>query len=360
MQKLTGCIAVAFLLSSAAPSWAAAPADGGLSKIQHLGKIMYQDKDFSYNSTMSCQTCHHRTAGFADPENSRDPYNSVASTGADGVSTGGRNAPSAAYAGYSPPLYWDSGLGSYVGGMFWDGRASGHSPDLADPLAEQAQGPPLNPVEMNMPDAEAVVQAVRDSNYVHLFQKVFGPDSLDDATEAYNNIARAIAAYERSSEIQAFASRFDANELSVGELRGLALVEKHCSTCHATTAGNGSPSPLFTNYSYADIGVPYNPLIGNTEPDTGLGGYLEEPDQNGKFKVPTLRNTAVSAPYGHNGYFPTLRMMVDFHNTRDTGDWAPPEVTDNLNTTDVGAMGLTEDEVDDIVAFLYSLTDTRK
>ncbi len=168
-----------------------------LTQMERLGEVMYQDKDFSFNATQSCRTCHHPLVGF-DPTNTRDPSPTVVSLGADGVSVGGRNAPTAAYAGYSPILQQDE-KGAYLGGMFWDGRATGWT--LGDPLAEQAQGPPLNPVEMNMPSKEALVQAVRDAGYSNLFYNVFGTGSLNDVNVAYDNIARAIAAYERSSEV---------------------------------------------------------------------------------------------------------------------------------------------------------------
>lgn len=327
-----------------------------LSHIEQLGKIMYQDKDFSFNSTESCQTCHHHVSGFADPTNSRDPYYTVVSLGADGVSLGGRNAPTAAYAGYSPVLQ-EITAGEYVGGMFWDGRATGWT--LGDPLAEQAQGPPLNPVEMNMPSKEAVVQAVRESTYTHLFYTVFGGGSLDDVDSAFDNIARAIAAYERSSEVQKFSSRFDQGRLSSQEIRGMDLFQTNCAKCHSTEDVTGK-GPLFTQYTYANIGIPINPLLANNPIDYGLGGFLVDAAQNGKFKVPTLRNVALTAPYGHNGYFPTLKDMVNFKNTRDVVDWNwdKPEVVDNLYTDEnMGNLGLTDPEVNDIVAFLMTLTD---
>lgn len=344
-------------------------AAGSLEPVVQLGKIMYQDLDFSFNSSQSCMTCHHHVSGFADPDNSRDPYLSVVSVGADGVSLGGRNAPSSAYTGYSPVLDWDDGLGGYAGGMFWDGRATGRV--LGDPLAEQAQGPPLNPAEMKMPDKEAVVQVVRDAPYANLFLKVFGPGSLDDTQSAYNLIARAIAAYERSPEVQKFSSRFDRGCLTVQELNGRELFEEKCSKCHPAVPSGSSIPPLFTAHTYENIGLPPNPLLAGNPVDLGLGGFLEsdfnalEPligdarfaDQYGKFKVPSLRNVAMTAPYGHNGVFPTLKTMVDFLNTRDTGQWPAPEVTRNMNTADTGNMGLTEAEVDDIVAFLMTLTD---
>lgn len=325
----------------------------GLTQMEQLGKIMYQDKDFSLNATQSCQTCHHRVAGFADPTNSRDPYYTVVSLGDDGVSKGGRNAPTAAYAGYSPVLQQDAN-GEYMGGMFWDGRATGWT--LGDPLAEQAQGPPLNPVEMNMPSKEAVVQAVRDSNYTHLFYEVFGEGSLDDVDLAYDDIARAIAAYERSKEVQRFSSRFDRDNLTVKEQSGRDLFAANCTQCHSMADVTGK-GPLFTDYTYANIGVPVNPLLAGNPVDLGLGGFLGDIAQDGKFKVPTLRNVALSAPYSHNGSFATLKDMVNFKNTRDVGDWEAPEVLYNLNTADIGDLGLTDQEVDDIVAFLMTLTD---
>lgn len=337
----------------------------GLTPIQQLGKVMYQDRDFSRNTTQSCQTCHHHISGFADPTNLRDPYNIMVSLGDDGVSKGGRNAPTSAYAGFSPPLSKNAD-GQYVGGMFWDGRATGLSVNLGDPLAEQAQGPPLNPVEMNMPDKEAVVDEVRTATYANLFRRVFGPASLDDVDLAYDNIARAIAAYERSVEVQPFSSRFDAGQLSAQETRGLELFKLHCAKCHSLET-TPAKRPLFTNYAYANIGVPNNPKVA-TEPDPGLGGFLasagapaafagDAAQEWGKFKVPTLRNVAFTAPYSHNGYFPTLRDIVRFKNSRDVADWPDADVLDNLNTEDLGNLGLDEAQMDDLVAFLLTLTD---
>ena len=344
-------------------------AASSLTPIEQLGKIMYQEKDFSFNGTQSCMTCHHHNSGFADPANNRDPYVSVVSVGADGYSLGGRNAPTAAYAGYSPNLHWSETDGGYKGGLFWDGRATGLI--LGDPLAEQAQGPPLNPVEMNMPDAASVVQVVRDAAYIDLFYQVFGEGSLDDVASAYDDISIAIAAFEHSGQVLKFSSRFDRGQLTSKEQTGQALFNIHCARCHnAAPLQDGTPA-LFTSFGYVNIGVPSNPLLAGNPADMGLGGFLEsdyysnEPligdanfaAQYGKFKVPTLRNIALTAPYSHNGVFPTLHKVVDFHNTRDVSDWPSPEVATNLNTEDIGNMGLSEAEVDDIVAFLVSLSD---
>lgn len=342
---------------------------GPLSPMAQLGKIMYQDKDFSFNGTQSCMTCHHHKSGFADPDNAWDPVNSVVSTGADGVSQGGRNAPSAAYAGYSSVLHWDDAANGYVGGMFWDGRATGLI--LGDPLAEQAMGPPLNPVEMNMPDEAAVVAVVRNSTYANLFKQVFGLGALDDVVVAYQDVGHAIASYERSGQVQKFSSRFDRNQLTAQEKRGQFVFETSCAGCHATVSTQGSPAALFTTYGYANIGLPVNPLLEGNAADLGLGGFLEQDfnsasplladgdyaSQYGKFKIPTLRNVGSTAPYGHNGVFPTLREMVEFINSRDVGDWPSPETSLNLNVEDTGDLGLTTEEIDDIVAFLMSLSD---
>ena len=338
--------------------------------IERLGKMMFMDKSFSRNGTQSCNTCHDKRMAFVDPANVLDPENSVVSVGDDGVSTGDRNSPTAAYGGYSPNLHWDEAKGMYVGGMFWDGRATGWT--LNDPLAEQAQGPPLNPVEMNMPSKEAVIDVIRNARYVGLFYKVFGPDALDDVDRAYDYFGMALAAYERSSMVQKFSSRFDAGDLNAQELNGFRLFKEKCSKCHSADPGPDGTPPLFTDYSYHNIGLPANPLLADKGTDLGLGGFLEKDynsdspiigdpnyaDQYGKFKVPSLRNVAITPPYGHNGYFANLRDMVSFHNSRDTGNWPAPEISDNLDT-EVGNMGLTDQEVDDIVAFLKTLTDGR-
>ena len=319
--------------------------------LQKLGMHLYNDKNFSMNQNQSCRTCHHHFAGFADLKNHLDPYNSVVSIGSDGVSKGGRNAPTSAYAGFSPPLALIEG--EYVGGLFWDGRADGSV--LGDPLAEQALGPPLNPVEMALPDEDAVIAVIRNSSYATLWYKVFGPKSLDDVAEAYDNFGRAVAAYERSADVTKFTSKYDVDQpgFTASEKAGMQLFVENCARCHSTTVAFAAPAPLFTNYRYANIGVPANPLVVLDSPDLGLGATVDDPAQNGKFKVPTLRNIAMSAPYSHNGSFPTLESIVSFLN--DSREFTP-EVGDNIDPG-VGNLGLNEDQVNDIVAFLRTLTD---
>jgi cytochrome c peroxidase len=343
-KKMISAAAISLMLGAGSVAVAA------LSDVEQLGKLIYESTLLSLNETQSCATCHNATTGFADLENS------VVSLGDDGTSTGGRNAPTSAYCGFSPTLHLNQ-YGEWVGGMFWDGRATGAR--LHDPLAEQAQGPPLNPVEMNMPDVQTIMDRLAADPTISLeFKKVYGEDAFADAAIAYDNLARAVAAYERSSEVSRFTSRFDTGMLNAQELRGERLFMKNCTGCHAM-GRRGGDHPLFTDYKYVNAGVPKNqaleddPNCAYQYPDLGLGGFLGDPAQNGKFKVPTLRNVALTFPYSHNGYFATLEEMVSFMNDRSG---FTPEVADNLSPA-VGNLGLTAGQVTDIVAFLRTLSD---
>lgn len=391
--------------------WAGLGLAANLTDLEKLGGLIYRDKNLSLNKNQSCMTCHHPSAGFADPENHKNPVDFPVSDGSDPSFFGGRNAPTAAYAGFSPIFGWDSVAEAYVGGMFWDGRATGER--LKDPLAEQALGPFLNPVEMALTiyddvgdptdDPSEVVARVKTANYAGLFEKVFlnvlpynwkGWES--DVYETYDLIGIAIAAFERSSTLNKFSSKFDTfwaacwkmgidvstidtttdlatlpqDILTTVQLQGLALFNDpgkgNCAACHVTTdyedAGNVYP-PLFTDFTYDNIGIPANvrvyELTGNKTQDLGLGGRDDINDSNeyGKFKVPTLRNAARTAPYGHNGFFPTLKEIVNFYNTRDVAAWDPPEVPETVNVDELGDLGLTRREEWAIVAFMQSLTD---
>jgi len=250
-----------------------------------------------------------------------------------------------------------------MGGQFWDGRAS--------TLEDQAKGPFLNPVEMNN-TKEGVIQAIREARYAGMFRMVYGSGSLSDVETAYNFVAKAIAAFERTTMLNKFTSKFDyylqgKATLTAQELRGLRLFEDpakgNCAACHPTTSADGVTPPLLTDFSYDNLGVPKNPeieeLTGQDVPaDLGLGVTVNDPAGNGKFKVSSLRNIAKTAPYAHNGYFKTLKDTVHFYNTRDVDpSWPAPEVPVNMNTDELGNLGLTSQEEDDIVAFLMTLTD---
>jgi cytochrome c peroxidase len=289
------------------------------------------------------------------------------------------------YMAFSPKFHFDPKAKHYVGGQFWDGRAA--------TLEEQAKGPFLDPVEMANPSKRAVVDKVRRAAYAEQFDAVFGKGALVSVNRAYDHIAVAVAAYERTAEFQPFTSRYDAwlagkGQLTEQELRGLKLYEDekkgNCAACHPSQRGPKGEPPLFTDFTYDNLGIPKNPSnpfytmtdwnpAGANWVDPGLGGFLgsmpefaEYAGENlGKHKVPTLRNVDKRpAPdfvkaYGHNGYFKSLKEIVHFYNTRDVvaANWPAPEVPVNVNTTELGNLGLTDAEEDAIVEFLKTLTD---
>jgi len=389
-----------------------------------LGGRIYKDTNLSKNANQSCMTCHHPSAGFADPANRFDPVTFPVSEGSIPGLFGGRNAPSAAYTGFSPLFSYDPANQLYSGGMFWDGRATGAT--LQDPLAEQAQGPFLNPVEMALPSKEKVIKIIKKSAYANMFLRVFGPNAFDDVDKAYDNVGRAISAFEHSKMLNKFNSKFDKFWVEQGkdvsqfgvntdftyagvpstfqsqyftrqEAEGLALfnaVNKgQCAACHLTTNHKTDTNkvypPLFTDFTYDNLGIPVNPqiaeLAGAQPIDYGLGaktaqlaavnpGVTSVPlpsgipgvsdvqvvqSEAGKFKVPTLRNVLHSAPYGHNGYFATLEGITHFYNTRDDANagWPKPEVDINVNKQELGNLGLSPEEEAAIVAFMRTLTD---
>jgi cytochrome c peroxidase len=211
---------------------------------------------------------------------------------------------------------------------------------------------------------------------------------------AYDNIALSIAAFEASTEANGFSSKFDLAlqgtvELTEEEQRGQDLFhgEGKCHKCHP----DAGQQPLFTNFTFDNLGIPQNPEnpagIAPDFVDPGLGGFLKNagypPEvyegEWGRHKSPTLRNLDLRPDegfvkaYGHNGYFKTIRGIVHFYNTRDVKTkcpdlyteaealaadcWPRPEVSENLNTAEMGDLGLTPEEEDAIVAFLRTLSD---
>ena len=226
-----------------------------------------------------------------------------------------------------------------------------------------------------MPGAKQVCDKIARPSYAWQFAIVWGLKSLDCRTNlagTYDRIARSIAAYERSAESQPFTSKYDAYlagqvTLTEQEAWGLELFEGKgmCSACHISEPGSGGEPPLFTDFTYDNLGVPKNPANpfytmppsinpdGANWVDAGLGGFLkgagfseeEYMAEWGKVKVPSLRNVDrrpspdfVKA-YGHNGYFKSLEEIVHFYNTRDVEDWPEPEIADNVNTDELEGWG---------------------
>jgi cytochrome c peroxidase len=368
-------------------------AQGGdtLTPKEELGKFIFFDENLSINENQSCATCHDPAAGWTGPESSINAHGAVYEGSIPGA-FGDRKPPSAAYATQSPVLSVDR-KGLFVGGNFWDGRATGEV--LGSPAAEQAKGPFLNPVEQALPDAATLVGKVCTATYGDLFRTVWGPNACDptNVAMAYDSIGYSVAAYEASPEVNAFTSKFDYAKMGLAKLtkeeqRGYALFrgEAKCAKCHIA---NGQ-KPLFTDYTFDNLGIPQNPEnpagIAPAFVDPGLGGFLASradyeiyaEENMGKHKVPTARNVGAGLPgitkaYTHNGYFKTLEGLVNFYNTRDVKSvcpgayteaqalaancWPAPEVAENVNTAELGNLGLTDEEEAAIVAFLRTLSD---
>jgi len=349
-----------------------------LSDEEELGKMLYFDTSLSTPAGQSCASCHEPAAGFAGSNNGLPVSQGVLPQNR----FGNRNSPTAAYAAYSPDfgIITEDGETLYAGGQFWDGRAKD--------LVEQAKGPFLNPLEMNNPNKRTVIVKIKNSEYADFFQEVTGvnlKDLSDSNVElAYNKVAEAIAAYERTSEVNQFSSKYDLYvagevQLTDEETLGLELFEGKalCSQCHPSEPGPYAEQALFTDYTYDNLGTPKNmdnpfydlPRKFNPEGagfiDYGLGGFLKSSgimgweNEAGKMKVPTLRNIAVTSPYMHNGVFGSLTQVVDFYNTRDnvSASWPAPEVAENVNIEELGDLGLNETEVTALVAFMKTLTD---
>jgi cytochrome c peroxidase len=381
----------------------AAAQDSEPTPIEELGKAIFFDNNLSVNNNLSCAGCHDPEVGFTGPLSDINAAGAVYEGSVLGR-FGNRKPPSAAYATVSPVFHMDK-KGLFTGGNFWDGRATGEK--LGNPAADQAQGPFLNPLEQALPEAGYVVTRVCAASYGDLFKEVWGDDACDPANVAmaYDEIALSIAAYEASPEVNAFSSKYDMTfdgnaKLTKEEQKGFALFQGKgkCRLCHLS-----GKDALFTDFTFDNLGLPRNPEnpfykeldwnpAGYDWVDLGLGGFLEtRPDYEdyanesmGMQKVPTLRNVGkgsceaepnnpdcIVKAYGHNGYFKSLAEIVHFYNTRDVlptceeGDglvekvdcWPAPEVAENVNTDELGDLGLTPEEEADLVAFLRTLSD---
>ncbi|MEQ1636766.1 MAG: cytochrome c peroxidase [Methylococcales bacterium] len=330
-----------------------------LTPVQKLGQQLFFDKSLSSPEGQACASCHDPNTAFTDTL--------LSTPVSDGIvpgRTGTRNAPTAMYMAFSPAFHLETtdGESLYIGGQFLDGRAA--------TLSEQAKGPFLNPDEMNNQDEAEVVGKLRTAGYADLFIQVYGSNALSDVKQAYQNMADAIAEFEKTALFSPFSSKYDYYladevELTDQEKWGLSLFNDakkgNCAACHPSTSETATP-PLFTDFSYDNLGSSSNPSIlskkGADFVDFGLGKALNDPKENGKFKVPTLRNIAKTAPYTHNGVFSNLRDVVEFYSTRDVdAKWGKPEVAENINKDELGDLKLTPDEIDAIVAFLQTLTD---
>jgi hypothetical protein len=410
-----------------------------------LGSKIFNDANLSVSENgqslvvQSCASCHLEKQGYAGFANTTAVVNKNGATrrfiggfgeGAVAGKFGGRMPLSAAYASFSPKLYrpdMHDGLpneeNEFFGGNFWDGRATGHR--LGLPTAEQAQGPFLNPVEQNHPSSHAVLLKIEQNlNQYYsatptetLWEQVWGSplkvselDPSDPKVQVeYDRLGYSIAAFEASSLVNKFSSKYDtylnnnkdSKLMTKNEIEGMKLYQRYCNSCHPSEKGKDGQAPIFTDFGFDNIGVPpttAHPVVGTLPVDLGLGGFLARSNNpawlpyaegaKGKFMTPTVRNVAMgeltasgatNRSYMHNGVFTSLEEVVHFYNTRSgKGEgwsktapagadprkkttpgfkvWPAPEYPATFNG-EIGNMGMNATEELQIVAFMKTLTD---
>ena len=372
---------------------------------EKLGEALFFDANLSLTRNTSCATCHNPEHGFVDARFSEDGVDQSVfihgafSVGDDGVSLGGRNAPTAAYAMFSPTFAKGTD-GNYSGGQFHDGRAA--------TLKVQAGGPPLDGAEMQMPDKNAVVDRVKENEaYVEAFETYYGSDIFDDVNASYEAMAESIATFEKTDEFAPFDSKYDrfrecrasgesttsclsADNWTIDEQAGYALFFSNnntsCAKCHTLNSSDEAHTEheMFTNYKYENIGVPRNiaamdarAALGFQDANAtfrGLGGTVASSDTNfalhlGKTKVPTLRNIAVTAPYMNNGVFKKLRTVLEFYDHMGSGNrpnnpetdapWGANDHPATINHHLLSQAAMDDAKIRKLEAFLNTLTDKR-
>lgn len=325
-----------------------------------FGRQMFFDKALSNPDGQSCTVCHAPKTSFSDPNHA------VVSEGMIDGAFVNRNSQSLAYVSFIPPRTWSEKEGIWKGGLFWDGRSN--------TLAHQLSGPFFNPAEMNNTDTLMLIEELKKAPYFNMYKNIYG--KIKDPTEAFNNMCESIALFESSEVLNEFSSKFDLwlvgkAQFTEKEKRGMELFQGKagCVKCHSMDADPVHGKVLFSNYGYYNIGVPRNPENpfyatfesinpkGKAAIDLGLGGVIHDPTQNGKFRVPTLRNVQYTGPYFHNGFATTLRDAVHFMNTSNDGEFGDPEIRENVARQLVGSQHMTAEDEDAVVAFLLTLSD---
>jgi len=370
------------------------PAYARVAAITALGRAIFNDTTLSASGAMACATCHDPLHGFG-PANALP----VQMGGRNADLPGTRAAPGLAYAQFSPFFTEhffesdDDGDASVdngpTGGLTWDGRV--------DRARQQARIPLLSVNEMaNASPAELVAKVAR-APYAGEFRALYGDTVFDDSEHAFAAVTEALEVYQQEPhDFAPYTSKYDAFlrgqvQISAPEQHGLDLFEAedkgNCAHCHKSRP-TASTLPLFTDFGMIAIGVPRNRAIpANVDPayfDLGVCGPVrtdlaDAKDYCGTFKAPSLRNVALRQSFFHNGFFHSLRDAVAFYAERDTNpekfypraadgtvqkyDDLPTEYQANVNVEppfdrhrgDLPA--LTPAEIDDVVAFLQTLTD---
>ena len=386
-RRLTLCL---LLLSASATGQAAADAKKPPSEtlLSQLGRAMFFDTSLSASGKLACATCHDPRYAYGPP-----PGKALAYGGKDMSQQGTRAVPSLRYLRDMPGFqekhqFIDGDVGP-IGGFTWDGRAGN--------LRAQATIPLLAANEMANVNAADIARKLGKSSYAGQFTALFGSHIFDHPQEAFEAGLQALEAFQHEpAEFYPYTSRYDAYlrgdiELTEQEERGAALFKDtakgNCASCHLGDLRDGKP-PAFTDFDYVNVGVPRNPRIpANADPsyyDLGLCGpsrsdLSSKRELCGYFRSPSLRNVTLRDAFFHNGVFTSLRQVINFYNERDlhpekfyprTADGSvhryddiPPGFSDNVDhdpplDRKPGAQpALTETDIDDLIAFLQTLTD---
>lgn len=389
------CFALsAFDALSATPPPPPPPAPPPVSTaLQDLGEKIFNDTNLSEPRGTACVSCHTPSTGFANLNGSRIgvPLGSLP------TSFGSRSVMQNSYSSFTPPFGFRvlNGDVDPIGGLFWDGRA--------DTLAQQAQKPFLATNEMNNKDGASVVAKIAAGPYAKIMTDLYGKDIFKNPTLAFTRVGEALAAFESTTRFQSFSSRYDDYiagrvKLTPAEDNGLKVfmdpVKGNCASCHSMNPKSVKPADnLFTDFAHYATGIPRNKAIpANANPsyfDLGLcGPNRTRPALSanvpasvsiekfcGTFKMPSLRNVGERQVFMHNGVFSSLRDVVSFYATRDSNPqrWYGPSGVPNdlplayqpnivrdrvpFNRAANAGPALTDKEIDDVVAFLKTLSD---
>jgi cytochrome c peroxidase len=360
-----------------------------------LGRRMFLDPSLSASGKMSCASCHSPLDAFGPPN-----ALSVQLGGRDLQQSGIRGVPSLKYLQVTPQFtehFFDSDDAADdsvdngpTGGLTWDGRV--------DRGRDQARIPLLSSFEMANRDPAEFAARLRRTAYAGEFRPIFGDTVLAEPDKAFEAALEALEAYQQSpAEFYPYSSKYDAYlagkaELTDQERRGLSLFEDpakgNCARCHVSAPGKDGTPPQFTDYGLVAIGAPRNTAIpANKDPsffDLGLCGPLrsdlrDRAEYCGRFKTASLRNVATRRVFFHNGIFHTLRQVMEFYVQRDTNPekWYPRDADgivrkfDDLPAVYIANVdveppfgghpgdrpALSDDEIDDVIAFMRTLTD---
>jgi cytochrome c peroxidase len=365
-----------------------ADAPSNASALSDLGRKLFFDPSLSASGKLACATCHDPRYAYGPP-----PGRAIATGGRGMHQSGTRAVPSLRYLRASPPFalkhHFPDGDDGPIGGFTWDGRALS--------IREQAQLPLLAANEMANAGPAEVVSKLRKRAYAADFRAIFGASIFQDNQRAFDAALQALDAFQSlPAEFFPYSSRYDAFlrgeiELTDQENRGVALFKDpqkgNCASCHLGTTRAGKP-PSFTDYDFVNVGVPRNARIpANADPnyyDLGLCGPLRrdlvgDAEVCGFFRSPSMRNTAIRDAYFHNGAFQTLREVIDFYVERDLHpekfysrnpdgtvrafDDMPAGSADNidhdppLDRKPGAEPALNDTEIEDLIAFLRTLTD---